>query len=311
MALRLPRLPRGIAITDKLGIPLQAFQSWWQSVVTKIEAQETAQDGVIADLATTQADLAATQADLAASQADLTAAQADIIAITGDLSTLQPVDATLTALAGLDAVAGLVEQTGADTFTKRAMGVAASTSVLTRADGDGRYATTSTGGDVGPSWTPCTFTSSATHYGVTVYDAAQTFAVAAGQRLEVEALLCQTSAAGSALFAGDGSNAFYITDQSDGNIVLYRYNGGAATSLAATGASATNVYAGLQFSRLIVNCRDATQANVYAECEAFRLPTAASAIHSTPVTFTPVMTYTIAVNTTDISKCYVRARVIG
>ena len=52
----------------------------------------------------------------------------------------QPLDATLTALAGLDATAGLVEQTGADAFTKRAMGVAAATSVLTRADGDGRYA---------------------------------------------------------------------------------------------------------------------------------------------------------------------------
>jgi hypothetical protein len=34
-----------------------------------------------------------------------------------------------------------VEQTGADVFTKRAMGVAAGTSVLTRADGDSRYAT--------------------------------------------------------------------------------------------------------------------------------------------------------------------------
>ena len=52
----------------------------------------------------------------------------------------QTSDATLTALAALDATAGLVEQTGADAFTKRAIGVAASTSILTREDGDTRYA---------------------------------------------------------------------------------------------------------------------------------------------------------------------------
>jgi hypothetical protein len=52
---------------------------------------------------------------------------------------VQAQDGTLTALAGLDASAGLVEQTGADAFTKRAIGVGAASSIPTRSDGDGRW----------------------------------------------------------------------------------------------------------------------------------------------------------------------------
>jgi hypothetical protein len=58
-------------------------------------------------------------------------------------SSVQPLDATLTALAGLNATAGLLEQTGVDAFTKRAIGVAAATDIPTRGDADARYPTAS------------------------------------------------------------------------------------------------------------------------------------------------------------------------
>lgn len=64
----------------------------------------------------------------------------DVSGLQAALDAKQPLASKLTALAGMDTSLGVVEQTGDNTFAKRALGVGAATSVLTRADGDARFA---------------------------------------------------------------------------------------------------------------------------------------------------------------------------
>ena len=68
-----------------------------------------------------------------------THAQADVTGLTTALAGKQTLDADLTAIAALTST-GLAERTNTDVWATRALGVAAATSVPTRADADARYA---------------------------------------------------------------------------------------------------------------------------------------------------------------------------
>jgi hypothetical protein len=72
MALKLPRLPRNVAITEAMGAVTIQFQRWWQSVVEALERQEQTQDQLIADLTTTQDNLTDLITDITGLQTDLT-----------------------------------------------------------------------------------------------------------------------------------------------------------------------------------------------------------------------------------------------
>lgn len=101
------------------------------------------------DAAATAADRVATGQDVTAADGHRQAAQTaqaaaeqardEAQAIAG--GDFQPQDATLTALAALDASPGVLVQTGADAFAKRPIGAAAADDLLDRQTGDARYAT--------------------------------------------------------------------------------------------------------------------------------------------------------------------------
>jgi hypothetical protein len=78
VAFKLPRLTRGLRITNPDGTPAEAFMVWWDNFAKQIETQENTQDELLAAVVAAQA--AADAAGAAAAVADAAAADAQTAA---------------------------------------------------------------------------------------------------------------------------------------------------------------------------------------------------------------------------------------
>lgn len=118
-----PYIPFAV-VDPETGRATGQFQAFWKSGLEGAEAAAVA--------------AAAANAAAVAAQTTATGAQSAADAAAADAASRQPASTSLSNLAALNGT-GLVEQTGPNAFTDRAIGVAAASSIPTRSDADARY----------------------------------------------------------------------------------------------------------------------------------------------------------------------------
>ena len=102
------------------------------------------------------------------------------------------------------------------------------------------------------AWTELTFSGTSTRYGMTVYEAAENFAGAEGDLIEIEAYVYASDTSSATVGVGNQTEALYASAQADGNFVQYRYISGAATSVGAVGTDTDNDYSGIYRINIMV-----------------------------------------------------------
>lgn len=162
--------------------------------------------------------------------------------------------------------------------------------------------------DIAPNrgnWTSLTFTNTTTIFGSSgIYVSDQTFVLAAGEMLEVDGY-CQKSSSGNALLgvSEDGSNGYVFFNGNDGNCAINYYNG-SYNNIINTGAVSGQNWTGLHKLSATLVCVGSDSNNMYATIDGQNLTAHAD------TNIQLVGTNTIYLQTSDITKCTYRARVV-
>ena len=169
------------------------------------------------------------------------------------------------------------------------------------------------GGGGTSSWTTLTFGSTTSAFSETVYPSTQTFTVAAGDLIEVQGYVHATGSTNGEIIIGSSTTSGYsFKAQSDGNFVLYWFQGGSTGALTAQGGNSQYAYTGVRKIDLsVVASASGDKANIIWGSIDGYYPNNATTQHDGSNNVEMVGTVTIYVTTDDITKCAVRARIVN